>query len=567
MLQSLHVHNFALLEDAHAEFTPGFNVFTGETCAGKSILIDAFGMVLGGRASVDYVRSGTEGLWVQAVFDIANQEDIKNILREQGIEAEDDLFLKRQISVAGKSRALVNGVQVPLAVLKQIGTALVDIHGQHENQALLKPEAARLVTDAFGGASLLAALAAYKKEYALYVEAQTKLAQLQQDNAKQDLLMDRYAWEINEITKASLVVGEEEGLEAEARLLQNGERIIKSVNAAYEQLDEEDAVLSRLARVRDDLVYAARYDERLATFAEAVDSAWINLDDCRSELADYLSRSDFNEERATEVQQRLDTIYRLQKKYGGSTEAVLAYLEATQEKLEQLQDIAAALEKAQRELAQATKRLSVAAATLTQERERSAAALSQSITTHIHDLAMPNGSFKIALAPLERFTSTGRDAVRFLFSGNLGEPLNDLEKVASGGELSRIALAMKTVLMHTAQVGTMVFDEIDTGVGGVTAQKMAEKIAAIATVGQVLCITHLPQIAAFADNHIYIEKRSSEGRTATVLAVLDYNQRLQELVRMTAGASTSRAALESATELLLAADDVKKSLRKSAAQK
>lgn len=567
MLQSLHVHNFALLEDAHAEFTPGFNVFTGETGAGKSILIDAFGMVLGGRASVDYVRSGTEGLWVQAVFDIANQEDIKNILREQGIEAEDDLFLKRQISAAGKSRALVNGVQVPLAVLKQIGTALVDIHGQHENQALLKPEAARLVTDAFGGASLQAALAAYKKEYALYVEAQTKLEQLQQDNEKQDLLMDRYAWEINEITKASLVVGEEEGLEAEARLLQNGERIIKSVNAAYEQLDEEDAVLSRLARVRDDLVYAARYDERLATFAEAVDSAWINLDDCRSELADYLSRSDFNEERATEVQQRLDTIYRLQKKYGGSTEAVLAYLEATQEKLEQLQDIAAALEKAQRELAQATKRLSVAAATLTQERERSAAVLSQSITTHIHDLAMPNGSFKIALAPLERFTSTGRDAVRFLFSGNLGEPLNDLEKVASGGELSRIALAMKTVLMHTAQVGTMVFDEIDTGVGGVTAQKMAEKIAAIATVGQVLCITHLPQIAAFADNHIYIEKRSSEGRTATVLAVLDYNQRLQELVRMTAGASTSRAALESATELLLAADDVKKSLRKGAAQK
>ena len=567
MLQSLHVHNFALLEDAHAEFTPGFNVFTGETGAGKSILIDAFGMVLGGRASVDYVRSGTEGLWVQAVFDIANQEDIKNILREQGIEAEDDLFLKRQISAAGKSRALVNGVQVPLAVLKQIGTALVDIHGQHENQALLKPEAARLVTDAFGGASLQVALAAYKKEYALYVEAQTKLAQLQQDNEKQDLLMDRYAWEINEITKASLVVGEEEGLEAEARLLQNGERIIKSVNAAYEQLDEEDAVLSRLARVRDDLVYAARYDERLATFAEAVDSAWINLDDCRSELADYLSRSDFNEERATEVQQRLDTIYRLQKKYGGSTEAVLAYLEATQEKLEQLQDIAAALEKAQRELAQATKRLSVAAATLTQERERSAAVLSQSITTHIHDLAMPNGSFKIALAPLERFTSTGLDAVRFLFSGNLGEPLNDLEKVASGGELSRIALAMKTVLMHTAQVGTMVFDEIDTGVGGVTAQKMAEKIAAIATVGQVLCITHLPQIAAFADNHIYIEKRSSEGRTATVLAVLDYNQRLQELVRMTAGASTSRAALESATELLLAADDVKKSLRKGAAQK
>ena len=562
MLQSLHVHNFALLEDAHADFTPGFNVFTGETGAGKSILIDAFGMVLGGRASVDYVRSGTEGLWVQAVFDITNQEDIKNILREQGLEAEDDLFLKRQISAAGKSRALVNGVQVPLAVLKQIGTALVDIHGQHENQALLKPEAARLVTDAFGGATLQAALTAYQKDYALYVKANKTLAQLQQDNEEQDLLMDRYAWEINEITKANLVVGEEEGLEAEARLLQNSERIIRSVNAAYEQLDDEDAVLARLARVRDELVYAARYDERLQSLAEVVDSAWINLDDCRSELADYLSRSDFNEERAAEVQQRLDTIYRLHKKYGGSTEAVLAYLESTQAKLAQLQNIAAALEKAQHELAQATKRLQVTAAALSKERERSAAALSQSITTHIHDLAMPNGRLEIAITPLERFTTTGRDAVRFLFSGNLGEPLNDLEKVASGGELSRIALAMKTVLMHTTQVGTMVFDEIDTGVGGVTAQKMAEKIAAIATVGQVLCITHLPQIAAFADNHIYIEKKSAEGRTATVLTVLDYNQRLQELVRMTAGVSTSRAALESATELLVAADEVKKSLRK-----
>lgn len=562
MLQSLHVHNFALLEDAHADFTPGFNVFTGETGAGKSILIDAFGMVLGGRASVDYVRSGTEGLWVQAVFDITNQEDIKNILREQGLEAEDDLFLKRQISAAGKSRALVNGVQVPLAVLKQIGTALVDIHGQHENQVLLKPEAARLVTDAFGGATLQAALTAYQRDYALYVKANKTLAQLQQDNEEQDLLMDRYAWEINEITKANLVVGEEEGLEAEARLLQNSERIIRSVNAAYEQLDDEDAVLARLARVRDELVYAARYDERLQSLAEVVDSAWINLDDCRSELADYLSRSDFNEERATEVQQRLDTIYRLHKKYGGSTEAVLAYLESTQAKLAQLQNIAAALEKAQHELTQATKRLQVTAAALTKERERSAAALSQSITTHIHDLAMPNGRLQIALAPLERFTITGCDAVRFLFSGNLGEPLNDLEKVASGGELSRIALAMKTVLMHTTQVGTMVFDEIDTGVGGVTAQKMAEKIAAIATVGQVLCITHLPQIAAFADNHIYIEKKSAEGRTATVLTVLDYNQRLQELVRMTAGVSTSRAALESATELLVAADEVKKSLRK-----
>lgn len=563
MLQSLHVHNFALLEDAHAEFTPGFNVFTGETGAGKSILIDAFGMVLGGRGSADFVRSGTEGLWVQAVFDITGQEHIKGILQEQGIELEDDeLFLKRQISAAGKSRALINGVQVPLTILKQVGATLVDIHGQHENQALLKPEAPRMVTDTFGGAQLAQALAAYKKEYAVYVEAKKALAQLESDNEEQDLLIDRYNWEINEIMNANLVLGEEETLEEEAKLLRNGERIIRSVNAAYGQLDDENAVLSRLARARDELQYAARYDAKLEALAEAVDSAWINLDDARSELADYLSRADFNEEHANEVQQRLDLIYRLQKKYGGTTEDVLEYLATTQTKLEQLQNIAEAIVEAQQAVAQSTQRLRKLAAVLTVQRKESAASLSKAITRHIHDLAMPNGNFEIELAPLEKFTPQGCDALRFLFSANLGEPLNDLEKVASGGELSRIALALKTVLMDRGQVPTMVFDEIDTGVGGVTAQRMAEKIAAIATVGQVLCITHLPQIAAFADNHLYIEKKASSGRTATELTVLGYNQRLQELVRMTAGDSTSRAAYESATELLASAQAVKDALKK-----
>lgn len=560
MLQSLHVHNFALLEDAHADFTSGLNVFTGETGAGKSILIDAFGIVLGGRASVDYVRSGTDGLWVQAVFDIAGQEDIKNILRQQGLEAEDDLFLKRQISAAGKSRALINGVQVPLTVLKQIGTKLVDIHGQHENQALLKVEAPLLVTDAFGGAALQKVLYNYKEKYAVYVAAKEHLEQLHKDNQEQDLLIDRYAWEINEITNANLVVGEEDSLEDEARLLQNSEKIIKAVNVAYNQLDEADAVLSRLATVRDELQYAARYDNRLSTFAEAVDSSWINLDDCRGELAAYLSRSDFNEERSAQVQERLDTIYRLQRKYGGSTQAVLEYLQVTEVKLEQLQNITDALDKAQKQFAASVAELNKAAAALTKERKQSSSVLSKKITAHIHDLAMPNGNFQIASAPLERFTPVGKDEIRFLFSANLGEPLNDLEKVASGGELSRIALAMKTVLMDKGQVATMVFDEIDTGVGGITAQKMAEKIAAIATVGQVLCITHLPQIAAFADNHIYIEKQNSNGRTATVLSVLDYDARLQELVRMTAGDSVSRAAYESAAELLRGARAVKDKL-------
>ncbi len=561
MLQSLHVHNFALLEDAHADFTPGFNVFTGETGAGKSILIDAFGMVLGGRASSDYVRSGTDGLWVQAVFDVSGRDDICALMAEHGLEAETDLFLKRQVSAAGKSRAFVNGVQVPLAVLKELGSRLVDIHGQHENQALLYPGAAMLLADSFGGPVLGEVLAEYKTLYSQYVAAQKRLGQLQEQNAQQDLLMDRYAWEIKEITEAKLREGEEEELEAEARLLQNSERIMKSVDGAYNQLDAEDAVLSRLARVRDLLQYAARYDDKLRLLAECADSAWISLDDCRTELSEYMAGTDFNGERAAEVQERLDTIYRLQKKYGGSTQSVLAYLADTEKRLEELQNIAQTIELAQKTLAEAVVRLGRAAAELTQLREKSALELAKRITTHIRDLAMPNGELQITVSALEKFSPQGRDALRFMFSANMGEPLNDLEKVASGGELSRIALAVKTVLMDCVGVGTMVFDEIDTGVGGVTAQKMAEKIAAISTAGQVLCITHLPQIAAFADNHIHIEKQSSDGRTVTQLTTLDYNGRLQELVRMTAGATASRAAFESATELLEGAKQVKSSLQ------
>lgn len=561
MLQALHVHNFALLEDAKADFTQGFNVFTGETGAGKSILIDAFGVVLGGRASADYVRSGTDGLWVQAVFDISDQKAIKELLKEQGLEAEDDLFLKRQISSAGKSKAFVNGVQVPLTFLRQLGARLVDIHGQHENQALLKAETPRVLTDAFGGAELNKAKAVYTEIYTEYVAVKKKLEKLLSDNEHQDLLLDRYSWEIKEITDAKLVVGEEESLEDEAKLLRNSEKIITSVNKAHSFLDSEKGILSRLALAKDELRYAARYDERLREFAEALDSSWITLDDCRSELSDYLSSSDFNEEHAAAVQERLDTIYRLQKKYGGTTEDVLEYLAATQVKQEELQNIADTIAEAEKKLQAVTKKLTQAATVLTKERKHSAKALGEQITKHIRDLAMPNGNFVIELTALDKFTAEGRDGLSFKFSANMGEPLNDLEKVASGGEISRIALAIKTVLMNQGDVPTMVFDEIDTGVGGVTAQRMAEKIAAISTVGQVLCITHLPQIAAFADNHIHIEKISADGRTATVLTTLVQQARVEEIVRMTAGDNRSFAAYENAKQLLSSAEAVKESLK------
>ena len=480
---------------------------------------------------------------------------------EQGIEAEDDLFLKRQVNSAGKSKAFVNGVQVPLSFLRQLGSRLVDIHGQHENQALLKADAPRLLTDAFGGTALTDAKEEYAENYQEYVSVKKKLDALLSDNEQQDLLLDRYSWEINEITAAKLIPGEEEGLEEEAKLLRNSEKIITSVNRAHGYLDSEKGILSKLAQAKDELRYAARYDDRLRQFVEALDSSWITLDDCRSELSDYLSSSDFNEEHAAVVQERLDTIYRLQKKYGGTTEDVLEYLASTIAKQQELQNIADAIAAAEKQLKVITNKLSKSAAVLTKERQRSAKALAELITKHIRDLAMANGVFAINIDDLGKFTAEGRDELRFMFSANMGEPVNDLEKVASGGELSRIALAIKTVLMNQGDVPTMVFDEIDTGVGGVTAQRMAEKIAAIATVGQVLCITHLPQIAAFADNHIHIEKRSADGRTATILTTLVQEARVEEIVRMTAGDNRSFAAYENARELITSAQSIKDSLK------
>lgn len=559
MLQSLHVHNFALLEDARVDFLPGFNVFTGETGAGKSILIDAFSLVLGGRASLDYLRSGCDSFWVQAVFDISSVPGAISLLEEQGIDAEDNLlFIKRQVTAAGKSRAYLNGVQVPVAIVKKVSSLLVDIHGQHENQALLHPDAPRQLIDAFGSKEINDALQEYQRIYKDYLQSERDLQELKSDSLQQDLLLDRYDWEIREIKNAALKAGEEVSLEEEARILQHSEKIITSVNTAHNLLGDDNAVLSMLAQAKSSLQTACRYDERLHNILESIDSAWINLDDCCQQLAEYLDSSSFNSERAAEVQERLDLIYRLQKKYGGNTETVLEYLQRSEEKYAELQDIAAAVAKAEKKLQQIQDSLNREAERLSGLRRKNAGLLEELITRHIHDLAMPQGKLMFTFQRSDKFGAYGCDNIRLMFSANVGEPVNELEKVASGGELSRIALAVKTVMRNMTEVSTMVFDEIDTGVGGVTARKMAEKIAAIALQGQVLCITHLPQIAAFADRHIYIEKQSENGRTATELTVLDEQQRINELMRMASGSSGSKAAYDSASELLAEAQMLKK---------
>jgi DNA repair protein RecN (Recombination protein N) len=553
MLQSLHVHNFALIEDAKIDFASGFNIFTGETGAGKSILIDAFGVVLGNRASVDYIRSGADSFWVQAVFDISGIEAVKALLAQQGIDEEDELFLRRRILANGKSQATVNGVQVPLAVLKSFSELLVDIHGQHENQALLKPDAPLTLVDLYGRKEIAPVLKTYQTLYEAYLATQARLTQLENTGSERERILDRLEWEIKEITDAALEAGELEVLQEEARRLQNSGKIMTAVSSAHEYLDAERGILDGLAAAKDQLGAVVRYDERLSSVCESLESSWITLDECRRELSDYLSSEEYDAERAAYVEGRLDLWYRLQKKYGDSYEAIEAYLQQAQQQADDLTQLETNIAKARQLLTQQKSELEQQAQGLSQLRCKYAAELAAKVTTHIHDLAMQEGKFEIAVAAKEMPGKTGKDELTFLFTANLGEPIRPLLKVASGGELSRVALAIKTVLLNASGVPTMVFDEIDTGVGGVTAQKMAEKIAVIAKVGQVLCITHLPQIASFADRHILIRKESAGGRTSTGLTTLDEEGRIQELMRMTVGDNVSEVAYANAKELLAAA--------------
>ena len=557
MLQALHVHNFALIEDAEVDFVKGFNIFTGETGAGKSILIDAFGIALGGRASAGFVRTGTDAFWVQAVFDPEDDPRIAALLQEQGIEPDDSLFLKRRVTAAGKSQSSINGIQVPLAVLKRFSELLVDIHGQHENQALLQPQAPRLLVDAYGGEASRAVQESYRAAYENYLASRAVLAELEGRADRREQLMDRLEWEIREISEAKIRPGEEEELRAEAKLLQNSGKILHSLSGAYTALDEEGGALETLTAAREAIGAVLRYDPRLQALYDETDSAWIAADDVRGRLQGYLEERPDEGARMEEVQNRLDLLYRLQKKYGAGEDTVLAYLATAQEQYEELQELEERIAASQKKLASCTSVLTKVAGELTRARKAAAEKLTAGVALHIRDLAMADGRFVIDFAEKEEFAEDGKDRLQFLFSANLGEPLKPLAQVASGGELSRLALALRTVLLGMTGIDTMVFDEIDTGVGGVTAQKMAEKMCLIARQGQVLCITHLPQIAAFADRHIRIEKRTAGGRTSTVLSVLGPEDRIEEIVRMTAGDRMTEAARRNAEDALAAAQAFK----------
>ena len=566
MLQLLKVFNFALIEQAEIEFDNGFNVLTGETGAGKSMVVDALNVVLGGRSSVEMLRSGCEQFRIDAVFALQAHEPLRALLEEQAIPQEEDglLFLSRSVSRQGKNTVLVNGTPAPLSLLRTIGSMLLDMHGQHENQALLRPESYLGLLD--GSDSAIAPLLAdYQLAFADWRKTRDKITELNRDDRERAQRIDMLQWQVGEIEAARLKLPEETELPQQISLLAHAEKISATVGAAWAGLSDGDGrskgAIAILQECRRQLEVAARFDATLGQYAEQIAQIVVLLDDMAPELRDYLDQVEYDPVKLSRLQERMDLIYRLKQKYGGSLVEVLAYAQAARDEMNELVCHDDVLREMQKKLQQQESELKIKALALGSQRAVSAAAMGRSVEAHLQELGMPGGKFVVQLTNGESFTANGCDSIQFAFSANPGEELRPLAKVASGGELSRVALAIKTVCSRNDGAQVMVFDEIDAGVGGHTARKVAENITRVAWKKQVLCITHLPQIASMADRHIHIEKKPVAERTQTFVRVLPEAQRLQELARMIGGDPITAAGLDNAAEMVRTAAVFKQTIQ------
>lgn len=570
MLKSLTVWNFALLEHVQVEFQSGLNILTGETGAGKSILIDSLGAVLGARMSADMVRSGCDWLRVEAVFSLEDESlGLHELLTQQAIDDSDkELIITRQLTRAGRSTALVNGCHVTLAILRQIGAYLVDIHGQNENLALLKEENQFHLLDGYDP-DVAEALAAYECAYREWREKKKAYEEKQQASREYAQRLDMLHWQDKEISEANLKAGEDEALEAEIRKLSHAEKIVGSIEESYELLEGGGGsglgVLPALSQVKKDLEDISRFDDALANAQKMVEEAYISLQEASYELRDYGESVEFSPARLDQLQSRMDVIYRLCKKYGATLGDVLAHQKKVERELSEIENYDEDIAALEKEIAALEKELGKKAAALTELRRAAAKDLSSAIEEQLFALGMPKAQLAIRVEPAADYGPRGRDEVAMFFSANPGEAEKPLQRVASGGELSRIALAIKTVASsRDSSVPSMVFDEIDTGIGGRTAQMVAERIALVAQYKQVLCITHLPQIACMADAHLYISKRTEEGTTATQIRPLSERERISEIARMASGADMTTASLDNAREMVSHAKMKKDAFRREA---
>ena len=552
MLELLHIENIAIIEAADIEFAPGFNALTGETGAGKSIVIDSLSAVLGQRTSRELIRTGAEKAFVSAAFSGMAPE----LTEELGIQPEADgtLLLQREIQTDGKNVCRVNGRPVTVGQLRALGARLLNIHGQHDGQQLLDEEQHIVYLDSFGRVESLAIT--YAEKYKNFTDIRRQIGALQMDEAEKARRVDTLQYQIEELRRAKLTPGEEEELTARRGMLRNAEKFLDAVAGADYALNGDDSgggALSALRQAQDALSGVRHLDDAFGQLYERLGEAYSEVYDIAATVEDKRGELDVSPGELDRVESRMDLLYRLKKKYGATVEDMLDYQARCEAELAQIEDAGDTLARLEQALSKAEKEARQAAQALSDARKAAAEQLTSQILAELQQLDMGKIRFAVDFAekPLD---SDGMDTVRFLMSANVGEELRPIHKIASGGELARIMLAMKNVLSEQDHVGTMVFDEVDTGVSGRAAQKVAEKMARISRRKQVLCVTHLPQLAAMADTHFSVEKGERDGRTYTEVRRLDREQRRRELARLTGGSHVSQTMLDGAEELLVQAE-------------
>ena len=566
MILSMRMRNIALIEELSLEFGEGLHVMTGETGAGKSIVVDAVNLVLGGRAARELIRTGTDKAWVEAVFDASGNVEVAKWAQAQELDDFDGtVTLYREITRSGRNLCRVCGVVMPLSALKDIAVLLMDVHGQHEAQFLMNSQYHLLFLDAAGGDDYQALLSRVDAAYQAFITNHRQYARLVKENEKKQYRMESLKKSLEELEKARLKLGEEETLAAEKERFRHSEKIATAVAAAHRAIsanDDSETVLSRVKEAADALRSLAAFGENYVSLAQRCDSAYHELEEIGYELADLTEKGEFDPVRAEKVETRLDLIRRMERKYGETVAEVLSQQQKMQEEYDNYVSLDEQVAKTGAEHKRLLAQYRQLARQLTEARHGLANEFEKNMMAQLKDLGMGNTIFQVSFAirPEGKIfmpQSVGDDVIEFMISPNPGEPLKPLSKIASGGELSRLMLAIKSLEAEKGGVGTMLFDEIDTGISGRMAQVVAEKMALIARKRQVICVTHLPQIAAMAAHQFLVEKRVEGERTNTSVRLLSPKERISEVARMLGGADGSEgSAMSHAAHMLYVAGNL-----------
>lgn len=565
MLSELNIKNFALIDKLNIEFQSGFNVLTGETGAGKSIILDALDILMGARAYKEIIRTDSTTAYIEALFHPNKKDEINEILSENGISTEEEMLLvSREINQDGRNKGRINGQLVTVSLIQEIAPYLVDIHGQHEQQSLLNEDTHLMILDQYVKHDIKGLKEEVRDYYREISEIKNKLNNIDIDEQSRARKIDLYQFQIDEIKKADLKENEDEQLFKKYKKLSNMEEIYALCGEIENLISSDDynqsGFMDQVGHYMKSLKEYTEYDDQLAEFQKALQTIYYELEELSFGLDDYIANVDFNQDELKRIEERLDLINRLKRKYGDSIEEILEYKEELEDKLNELKNQEQIIEKLENKLNKLKKEYDEKAAQLSEIRKKQAKQFEKDIKDQLEDLAMEKAKLKVQFHKANR-SETGIDEVQFLISTNPGEDLKPLSKIISGGELSRIMLAFKNIMADIDRVETIIFDEVDKGIGGKTAQKMAEKLYRISNKRQVICVSHLPQVASMGDYHYYINKRTRDDKkTVTNIRRLGEKETIEELARMLGGVKLTETTKSHAREMLEMAKDKQESI-------